>query len=138
MYVVVFLQLGGLSEPLVALAALERQISLILVPGHVNREGGEYRRLVVALFARVARQKVRLLVPRQVPEQSELLGAVLAREVAHCMAHQVFLVVALVPEHLAARVARVLLFQFLITFLFLLLVLFLWTDGVFVAFQVLA
>lgn len=107
-YVVVLLELLGLTEVLVTLVALEGQLGLVGVPGHVDAQGGQHRCLVVALLADVARQEVGLLVTRQVSEEPELLRAVFAGELACAVACQVLLVVAPVSEHLAAGLASVL------------------------------
>ena len=102
-YVVVLLQIDRLPETLVAVVALEREIRLVRVSQHVNAERGQHGRFVVALLAHVTRIEVSLLVPGQIAEQPELLRAVFASQVADSVPHQMFLVVALVPEHLVAR-----------------------------------
>lgn len=104
--VVVFLQVELLPETLVALIALEGQIRFVDMACHVNAERRQNGGLVVAFLAHVARVEVRLLVPRQIAEQSELLRTVFARKIADRVAQQMLLIIALVSEDLVAGLAE--------------------------------
>lgn len=106
MDIVVLLQVDRLPETLVAVVALERQIRLVLMPQHVNAQSCQHGGLVVALLAHVAGVKMGLLVSGQVAEQPELLGTVLAREVAYGVPHQMPLVIAFMSKHLVAGLAE--------------------------------
>lgn len=98
--IIVLLKIELLPEALVTLIALERQIRFVHVSRHVDAQSRQNGGFVIALLAHVTRQKMRLLVPRQIAKQSKFLGAMLAREITHCVAQQMLLIVALVPKNL--------------------------------------